>query len=308
MKKINLEEKLNRISYRELDESESLQAWDRISARVENPSFVERLQIKKKNMIPLIIGALIFASAGGTVAASNNAVPGDVLFGVDRAVENVRIAFAGNGKAELKLKFAEERLEEVERIIAEARLKARATSTATTTPSTGTTTATTTPNSSDDRMALGVSVALNYLNEISADLQASGSTTTVRALESAIDRLESIANTDDVKVKLKKNGAFQLKLQGVASSTASSTGSVKINTNGNKDRIEIREDGERIRIELKDSGDLKVKVKSDEDDSEPEIESGDSKEGRNDDKNKDKEDNKDRGNVNASSSLRIDLR
>ncbi len=311
-----LEEKLKTISFRKMSQSESAQAWSLIAEKIDTPSiFTQLLLNKRKTMIPLLIGALLFASAGGTVAASNSAVPGDALFGVDRAVENVRIAFAGNGKAELKLKFAEERLQEVEKIIAEARLKAKATSTATSTPSTATSTATSTkptkatstatstPRGNDDRVALGISVALDYLNDISADLQASGNTEAVAALESAIDRLEGMANTADVKVLLKKNGAFQLKLQGVASSTASSTGSVRINTNGNKDRIEIREDGDLIRIELKKDGEVRIKSKTNigEDDSDDDSDDED-------EDNDDKKNNRGKGVLNASSTLRIDLR
>lgn len=301
----SLEEKLKSISFRKMSQPESAQAWNFIAHKIESPSIfaptlINSLLNKRKTMIPLLIGALIFASAGGTVAASNSAVPGDALFGVDRAVENVRIAFAGNGKAELKLKFAEERLQEVEKIIAEARLKAKATSTASSTNATST--ATSTPKKNDDRVVLGVSVALDYLSKISADLEASGNTQAVAALESVIDRLEGIANDSDVKVRLKQNGAFQLKLDGVATGSASSTGSIKVNTNGNKDRIEIREDGDRIRIELKGDEEVRIKTKTSVD------EDSDDSDDSDDDSDKDNS-NKGRGKgLNASSTLRIDLR
>lgn len=65
-------------------------------------------------MITFIVAVLLVAGIGGTAALSDNARPGDVLFGVDRAVENVRINLAGKeDKNELRLRFAEERVKEV---------------------------------------------------------------------------------------------------------------------------------------------------------------------------------------------------
>lgn len=328
-KTFNPIEEFHGIKFNPLTKAESDDAWNAISTRIETPNafpFVGLLKINRKPMIPLLIGALLFASAGGTVAASNNAVPGDVLFGVDRAVENVRLALAGDASTELKLKFAEERLGEVQTLIARARAQANvsATTTATTTASTSTSTvATSTPKQkSNDSVALGVNVALAYLNSISDDLSASGNAEVVAKLENVIGRLETITNSDDVKAKLKNNGEFQLRLrESSATSTASTTGNVMINTNGNKTRIEIREDGERFRIEIKDlpaqtgNGDLEMKLKTndDEDDNEEEnddVEDEDEDDREDEDRENDDEDkdNSGRGRGRLDSSLRIDLR
>jgi len=53
---------------------------------------------------------------GGVVAVADAAGPGDLLFGVDRAVEQVRLRLTTDGVAEarLRLEFAVERLEEAE--------------------------------------------------------------------------------------------------------------------------------------------------------------------------------------------------
>lgn len=69
-------------------------------------------------MVPLIIALVVALGAGGAVAVSDNAVPGDALFVVDRAVENVRLAFSSSeGKVKIKKKIAEERIGEVEQIL-----------------------------------------------------------------------------------------------------------------------------------------------------------------------------------------------
>src|SRR3989344_8514673 len=68
--------------------------------------------------MPLIIAILALIGAGGTIAASDSARPGDLLFPADRSVEDIRFALTPeNGKAELKVKFAEERLDEIESIL-----------------------------------------------------------------------------------------------------------------------------------------------------------------------------------------------
>jgi len=301
-----LEDKLKALKFRDLKKSEGQNAWNGINARISSRTFP--LFTKRKNMIPLLIGVLMFASVGGTVAASNSAVPGDTLFLVDRAVENVRLAFANNGKAELKIKFAEERLGEVATLIARARAQASATTTATTTPSNNaTSTATSTsPRKSPDRVALGINVALEYLNDISADLEAKGNTEALAAIESVIDRLEGMVNAEDVRVNLKKDGEFLLKIKGTtASSTASSTGKVKINTSGNKSRIEVKvEDDGRIKIEIKDEGN--VRIKSD-DDNATSTNDDDNDEDDDDDEDDEDKDNRGRGSVNATGTLRIEL-
>lgn len=299
-----IEERLSGVKFLDLSQSESSEAWSGINSRIENASVfgIFQLQIKTKNMIPLLIGALIFASAGGTVAASNSAVPGDLLFPVDRAVENVRLAFAGKNKAKLEVKFSEERLDEVDRLIAKARLQAFASTTATST-------ATSTPKAKG-RVAVGVNVAIDYLNRVSADLSASGNTEAALKIEGVIDRLETMINNPDVRVALKQNGDFMLKIKGntnattSATSTATSSTKIRINTSGHKDRIEIREDGDRFRLEIKDNGDLKIKTKT-EVDATSSVEIDDDED--DDDDKKSNNSNRGRGKSKATSSLRIEL-
>lgn len=66
----------------------------------------------------ILIATLAVVLIGGTatVAAADNAKPGDTLYGLDRASEQVRetFAFGDTAKAEAKLDQATERLEELE--------------------------------------------------------------------------------------------------------------------------------------------------------------------------------------------------
>ena len=70
-------------------------------------------------MTGIIIAIILALGVGGTISTADNARPGDALFGIDQAVENARIAFAGddNKKDELRIKFAEERVKEIEDLV-----------------------------------------------------------------------------------------------------------------------------------------------------------------------------------------------
>lgn len=74
---------------------------------------------KQRGFAPAIL-LLILAAVGitgaGTVTASNNSNPGDVLFGLDKTVEEVRVTFTpgDEAKAKIRLEIAGERLDELQ--------------------------------------------------------------------------------------------------------------------------------------------------------------------------------------------------
>lgn len=68
-------------------------------------------------LIPAIIIGLV-ALGGGVVAASQNAIPGDALYGLKTATEKVRVAlsFTNSEKAKTHLSITLEKLEEIEKL------------------------------------------------------------------------------------------------------------------------------------------------------------------------------------------------
>jgi hypothetical protein len=68
--------------------------------------------------VTAIIAVVLLAGASGTVAASGNSLPGEMLYPVKTATEQVRLTFAGSDetKAELYVKFTNERVDEVIRL------------------------------------------------------------------------------------------------------------------------------------------------------------------------------------------------
>lgn len=84
------------------------------------PKFVPRFLLNQQGVIPLvvIVVAGIIGSSGVTVAASQKSIPGDALYGVKQATENVRVAAATSkkDKAKVHLDIAEEKVKEIEKL------------------------------------------------------------------------------------------------------------------------------------------------------------------------------------------------
>jgi hypothetical protein len=192
-------------------------------------------------MIPLIISAIVLLTAGGTVAASDDAKPGDLLFPIDRATERVQIAFAGQEKkVKLKTKFARERMSEVAELLAESEsvevdTDDNATSTddnASTTPtSTSTSTATSTASSTDGVAKInkksdiekGLALAIDLISQLENSSEYSSLTEELNSLVAIVPE-----NTN-IQVKVSEQGAQFLKVR-------SDDGSNKLN-------LEVKETG-----------------------------------------------------------------
>lgn len=76
--------------------------------------------LRVHHVAPVAIVLIVLLGTGTTVAASNQAKPGDLLFPIERVVEKTQLVLASDEKAaELRTAFAEERLAELEAIITE---------------------------------------------------------------------------------------------------------------------------------------------------------------------------------------------
>ncbi len=107
-----LEEQLKNMRVRGLDAQEHERVWRAILAKrsVRRPIV---LLTALKPMTALLIALALLVGGSGVVAASDLAKPGDALFGLDRAVERVRLSIAGENRNEFARKIAQERLEEL---------------------------------------------------------------------------------------------------------------------------------------------------------------------------------------------------
>lgn len=195
-------------------------------------------------MIGLIIVLVMALGVGGTIVASDDARPGDALFKVDQAVENVRISLAGKErKNELRVRFAEERIKEVRELEEEGKIVNGPTESLTV--------------EQEAEVTAGIEFALDLL----ADLDEIGEVEDVR-LEGLADQLSAYLDDlpDDARVQV-SDGRLRIKFD---------NGPEKIEIKGqgeDKTKIEVRTEEGRLRVEVKDGLiEIKTKVEDDEKD------------------------------------------
>jgi hypothetical protein len=223
--KDKLEKALSQISFRELSGEEMNLGWQKI-ATGQSPTLLA-LIIRRKIMFASIIVTLVLAlGIGGTVVTADNASPGDTLFGVDRAVENLRLRLASNEKKnELRIRFADERVREVEKISrkeesSEADVSLRLSI------------------RDKENVTLGVNVALDLLDDISDSLNEEETAKMELIAEKLNKYLEDLP--EDVRIDL------------------------RVDTEKDRARLDLRSEEGRIRVKIKD-GEIKIKEKEGED-------------------------------------------
>lgn len=117
-----------------LSSDKKVALWKNIEADISTlptPSPYVFTMVTKKTMTSIALALVLMFSLGGTAYASNDARPGDILFPVDQALEEIRLALVRNDdtRAQLQIAFAEERLNELRSILAERNNNQIATST-----------------------------------------------------------------------------------------------------------------------------------------------------------------------------------
>jgi hypothetical protein len=240
--KKKIEEILEETRFAELGLDERERVWQNIARSIDKepvlspfPWFLPVNSKSNKFMIPLMIGAMMFLGVGGTVALADNSLPGDALYGVNRATERVRIVFAnGENKDELRARFAEKRLVEVDSLIAHARMRGEAGGFATTTAD----------GKVLFRVGHGIENAVSYLNEVAAKLEASGNVEAKARIEAVIEKLEAKINDPDISAHMRGEGMMMFRSEN-PEDFADFQAHMKA-------RVEMKDDGERIRIRLMD--------------------------------------------------------
>lgn len=182
--------------------------------------------------MPLIIVILAFLGAGGAVLTSDSARPGDLLFPLDRSVEDIRLALTPEqGKADLRVKFAKERLDEIESILDEESDDDADDAQATSTPS----------SEVSDEARQNLSHALDILTTHLAEVRGAASTTP--GIAEAIGAIETRL--------LSGAGALPQEL--------------RVRVRGDDGKIELKTEDEKIRVKI-DGGKIEVKIESEDDD------------------------------------------
>ena len=192
-------------------------------------------------MIGLFIALIIALGASGTVVVSNSARPGDTLFGVDQAVEKLRINIAREDKKnELRVRFAEERVEEARQLEEEGK------------KINGPTESLSVEQKAE--VTESVELALDLLTELDEDseVQDSRLESLVAELSTYLDELPEDARVQvsDDRLRIKfDQGPEKIEIK---------------NQGDDKTKIEVRTEEGRIRVEVKD-GQIEIKTKMEED-------------------------------------------
>lgn len=235
----DFEKKLKETKIKGLSSSERNTLWSNISKNLNVDRVVEFNNLKNPYMktnikkMRIVISSILIASLLGgsfaTVALADNSRPGDILFPIDLASENFQLKFSSNKKrADLHIKFASERLDEVRQLLAlatfegeEDQILAFATTTYNTATSTSAGTTTTDVNeSTDDEDATDPEsitqtnnaflIALEYLENSRIVFEADGNEAGVIAVDAFIDELTELANNqvssiENSKIKIRGN-------------------------------------------------------------------------------------------------------
>ncbi len=112
----NIEEELKNIRLKKITSEERAYVWYGFHEQNQRVSRRPLLAFFRFTpMTTLFIILVLLFGGGGIVAASNDARPGDTLFSVDLAAERARLLLSDDsGKHDLAIKFAKERLREIE--------------------------------------------------------------------------------------------------------------------------------------------------------------------------------------------------
>lgn len=105
-----------------LSEAEVSVLWAAAAKRLPQTSVLSPYVawVRVHHLAPVAVVLIALLSTGGTVAAAQAARPGDLLFPVERAIERTQLYFASpEREAALRTAFANERLFELEDILAE---------------------------------------------------------------------------------------------------------------------------------------------------------------------------------------------
>lgn len=103
--------------------SENMTWWENILKTLSTGFQQKRLAAQLVTALALVLALLLTAGGTGIARASQDALPGDLLYGVKRTIEKAELALTPDeaGKAEVYIKNARNRLEEVQSLLEENR-------------------------------------------------------------------------------------------------------------------------------------------------------------------------------------------
>ena len=223
MEETELEQFLKTMKKETLSPKEKVSLWHAISASLPKRAPAQKVlftitkytHMTRKQWGTIAIALVLLVGAGGTTTFANYASPGDFLYPLDRAVENVRMAIASpEQKDALRIAFSIERVEEAEKILSAFTVAlSPVTATSTTATQTVPVLTSTSTNLSQKKLAkaeVGLATALAYIQESRAQFEDEGNTGAVETLNLIATRLSQLTDKhledlEKVTVKITDN-------------------------------------------------------------------------------------------------------
>ena len=215
-------------------------------------------------MIGLIIAVVLALGVGGTVQIADNARPGDALFGVDQAVENLQLKLAGDEKeARLRVKFAKERVAEIDNLMDDEDENTQASDQSVESESEDASEEEGLSEEEQGEIEVGIESALNLLSGLE---EQEGENAEIAGI---VERLNSFFTSLPAGASVEVLGD-KLRIEFKDEATGEEV-KVKVDEKNDRLKTEIRTEEGRIKIEIK-NGTLEIKSKV-EDDSDDDDES-----------------------------------
>ncbi len=194
----------------------------------------------------ILVILIVLGGSIATVKAADNAKPGDLLFPLDRALEEVRVALApADKKVELELEFAQERVEEVAALaeeLSDQPVGSTQPQTTTSTDAMATPTPTISPPADQQRLEEALTLAWEQLLRVEENLGQDQRQAIKPLLDQLAAALQVLPAGSQLKVEI-DNGEQEVEIK------------IKGDNGKREVKFEIEQDGNKIKIESKQDDD-----------------------------------------------------
>jgi len=260
--KHNMEIQLDKIKVKKLNEYEQHELWQTIVNQLpakKHQSILFSLFFKPRVMLGIFIALMLTLGGTATVQAANSSAPGDILFPLDRTIENLRLKIASDTKKEeLKVKFSQERIDEINHIITEIETDGNMTIDQSVKVTSTSTVSATSSDFIDERLQNALGVALHFINQTKLDLEASGNSEAMTQINQLLDDLgndlQNLSSEAKYKLKLESNDD-KLRFEIKSKEKGEEKVELRLRSDEEKNRLQIKSREDKFELELETDDD-----------------------------------------------------